>query len=335
MKNLVTGASGLVGIHIALDLLTKGETVYATYTQNSNLENVKKVFDFYKSANLFEKLNWIEMNLEDITQVFDGVKEMDCVYHSAAIVSFNKKDQSKIRSINIKGTANIVNACLEEKIKKLGFISSVASIGRKANNNGLYSEKSKWSINKANSFYAISKYKAENEVWRGIQEGLEAVIVNPGIIIGPSSWNRSSTAIFKQIYKGLGFYPTGSNGFVDVRDVSKSIIDLVESPINAERYILVGENISYKNVFENIANELKVKPPNKKATKFLLELAWRIEKLRCIIARKSPGITKETARTSNQHNNYSNEKIKNSIDLEFNNIESAIKNTAEFLLKFN
>tara|TARA_B100001287_G_scaffold99049_1_gene83303 strand:- start:28087 stop:29094 length:1008 start_codon:yes stop_codon:yes gene_type:complete len=335
VKNLVTGASGLVGIHIVLDLLKKGETVYATYTRNSSLKNVKKVFEFYNSATLFEKINWIEMNLEDITQVFDGVKEMDFVYHSAAIVSFNKKDQAKISSINIRGTANIVNACVDEKIKKLGFISSVASIGRKANKQGLYSEKSKWHISKANSFYAISKYKAENEVWRGIQEGLNAVIVNPGIILGPSDWNRSSTTIFRQIYSGLSFYPTGSNGFVDVRDVSRSIIKLVESTINSERYILVGENISYKSVFEKIANELKVKAPNKKATKSLLELAWRIEKLKCIFTRNSPNLTKETARTSYQDNNYSNEKIKTSLNFEFNSIENAIKNTTKFLLKFN
>jgi nucleoside-diphosphate-sugar epimerase len=335
LKNLVTGATGLVGMHIALDLLRTGEYVQATFTKNSNFDNVKKVFSFYKSDHLYEKINWIEMNLEDTTDVFEAVKGINHVYHSAAIVSFNKKDKAKISSINIKGTANIVNACLEENIKKLGFISSVASIGRKANKQGLYTEKTKWSMSKANSYYAISKYKAENEVWRGIQEGLKAVITNPGIILGPSSWNRSSTTIFKQIHKGLAFYPNGSNGFVDVRDVSRSIIELVKSPINAERYILVGDNLSYKKMFDTVAKALNTKAPFKMATKPLLEIAWRLEALRCFLARKNPSITKETARTSVQHNNYANEKIKTALNFEFNTIDSAIKNTAKFLLKFN
>ena len=151
----------------------------------------------------------------DITQVYEAVKDVDYVYHSAAIVSFIKKDRKRLMNINVKGTANIVNACIDENIKKLGFISSVAAIGRSGSGN--YSETNKWVESNDNSYYAISKYKAEIEVWReSIEEGLNAVITNPGIIIGPSDWNRSSTTIFKQINKGLAFFPNGKNGFVDV-----------------------------------------------------------------------------------------------------------------------
>ena len=234
MKNLVTGATGLVGMHILLDLLSKGEKVKATFTKNSKLENVKKLFKFYNKESLLSEIEWVEMDIEDVVQVFDAVKGVDYVYHSAAIISFLKRDQYKMSNINIKGTANIVNACLEYKIKKLGHISSVAAIGRKGD--GEYSEINSWVESNDNSFYAISKNKAENEVWRGVQEGLQAVIVNPGIIIGPSTWNRSSTTLFKQISSGLSFYPTGLNGFVDVRDVSNSIMELMNSSLSSGRY---------------------------------------------------------------------------------------------------
>ena len=177
MKNLVTGATGLVGMHILIDLLSKGEKVKATFTKNSRLENVKKLFKFYNKESLFSEIEWVEMDIEDVIQVFDTVKGVDHVYHSAAIVSFLKRDQSKMSNINIKGTANIVNACLENKVKKLGHISSVAAIGRKGN--GDYSEENTWLESNDNSFYAISKNKAENEVWRGVQEGLQSVIINP------------------------------------------------------------------------------------------------------------------------------------------------------------
>tara|TARA_B110000305_G_scaffold239079_1_gene305996 strand:+ start:985 stop:1989 length:1005 start_codon:yes stop_codon:yes gene_type:complete len=332
MKNLVTGATGLVGMHILIDLLSKGEKVKATFTKNSRLENVKKLFKFYNKESLFSDIEWVEMDIEDVIQVFDTVKGVDHVYHSAAIVSFLKRDQSKMSNINIKGTANIVNACLENKVKKLGHVSSVAAIGRKGN--GDYSEENTWLESNDNSFYAISKNKAENEVWRGVQEGLQSVIINPGIIIGPSTWHRSSTALFKKINSGLSFYPTGLNGFVDVRDVSNSIIELMKSSFSSERYILVAENLTYESVFKSISKSLNVNPPTYVATPRLMNMVWRIEYLISLVTGKNPKITKETAKTSSQKNFYSNEKIKKQIGYKFNSIENAIENTAKYILEF-
>ena len=332
MKNLVTGATGLVGMHILLDLLSKGEIVKATFTKNSKLENVKKLFKFYNKESLYKEIQWVEMDVEDIIQVFETVDGVDHVYHCAAIVSFLKKDQSMMSNINIKGTANIVNACLEYKVKKLGHISSVAAIGRKGD--GEYSETNSWVESSDNSFYAISKSKAENEVWRGIQEGLQAVIVNPGIIIGPSTWNRSSTNLFKKISSGLSFYPTGLNGFVDVKDVSNSTIELMKSSLCSQRYILVAENLSYESVFKTIAKSLNVNPPSNAASFGLMSLGWRMEYLKSLVTRKSPKITKETARTASQKNFYNNQKIKKQIGYKFNSIENAIENTAKYILEF-
>ena len=330
-SHLVTGATGLVGMHIVLDLLCQNKKVCATFTKNSNRRIIKHVFSHYGFSNYYDQIKWIKMDLEDVTDVYQAVEGIDFVYHSGAIVSFNKSDYDQMRKINIGGTTNIVNACLEHKVKKLAFISSVASIGRDGKSK--YSEKNKWNAGKENSFYALTKYKAENEVWRGIEEGLSAVITNPGIIIGPSYWGRSSTTIFKQVYKGLSYFPLGQNGFVDVRDVSRATIELMDSKISGERYILVGENLSYKSVFEDIAISLNKPKPSKKATKSLLELAWRLEAIRCFVTNKKQSLTKETARTSNQKNIYDNQKIINALNYDFKTIKEAINNTSSFLLK--
>ena len=332
MTNLVTGATGLVGMHIVLDLLKKNEIVKATHTKNSSFETIEKLFEFYNQKSLLKKINWVEMDLEDVSQVYQHIRDVDHVYHCAAIVSFSKKQRVKMHNINVKGTSNIVNACLDNKVKKLGFISSVAAIGRKGNSS--YTEKNSWVNGSDNSYYAISKFKAENEVWRGIQEGLNAVITNPGIIIGPSIWNRSSTSLFKKIHSGVSHFPSGSNGFVDVRDVSRSIIELTKSTCNAERYIVVGENFSYQKVFKLIAENLKVKVPQKLASQELLKFACKLEAVKCFFTGKNPQLTKETVKTSSQKNEYLNDKIKKALNFEFKSIEEAVNNTAKYILKF-
>ena len=328
MKNLVTGATGLVGIHILADLLKNGEHVRATKTSNSKLEIVETVLNHYNLGEHYKNIEWVDLDVLDISQCLDVIKGIDHVYHSAAIVSFLKKERQKMYKTNIEGTANIVNACLSENVKKIGFISSVAALGRNKNNE--YSEKTKWVNNKNNSHYSITKFKSENEIWRGIQEGLDAVITNPGIILGPGDWNRSSTTFFKSIINGLNFYPIGKSGFVDVRDVSKSIIELTKSEINAQKYIVVSENCSYEEIFKKIANAFDKPPPEKKASPLLLEFVWRLESLRSLISSKKPSITKETARTSSMDYIYHNDKIIKALNYKFYSIEDSINNAIKF-----
>jgi dihydroflavonol-4-reductase len=328
MKNLVTGATGLVGTHILVDLLKNGEYVRATKTSNSNLELVKKILKYYELEEHFEKIEWVDLDVLDISQCIDAVKDIDHVYHSAAIVSFLKKEREMMYKINIEGTANIVNACLAENVKKIGFISSVAAIGR--NKSNTYSEKNKWSTNKDNSHYSITKYKSENEIWRGVQEGLDAVITNPGIILGPGDWNRSSTTFFKSVKKGLPYFPVGKNGFVDVRDVSRTIIQLTKSKVNAEKYIIVAKNCSYEQIFKTIASSFNIPIPSKKASPFLLEVAWRFAGIKTLFSSRKPSITKETARTSSMENIYENNKIIDELSYKFNSIEDAIKNATDY-----
>ena len=293
--NLVTGGTGLVGCHILIDLLKQNKKVRALKRENSNIEMVNAVFKHYNLAELSAEIEWVDGDVLDIPSLESAIEGVSNVYHSAAIVSFNKKHFKKMYEVNVNGTANIVNVALSNNVKKIGHISSIAAIGRGKNN--LFSEENKWKTDKKNSYYAITKYCAEKEIWRAEQEGFSAVIVNPGIIFGPSSWHRSSTTLFKQVSKGLPRYTPGTNGFVDVRDVSSSIVQLMKSEISSERYILVGENLSYKEIFEKIAFSLDKPAPNKEAKKWMMQLAWRYEGIRATIRGKSPVITKETAMT--------------------------------------
>lgn len=330
--NLVTGGTGLVGSHIILDLIDKGLPVRALKRDKSNLEPIKSIFDFYKKSDLFEKIEWVNGDILDIPSLESAMDQIENVYHSAALVSFHKKHHKKMYDVNVRGTYNVVNQALSSKVKKIGHISSIAALGR--NNTHYYTEDNKWKNDKNNSYYAITKYGAEREIWRGVNEGLSAVIVNPGIILGPSNWNRSSSTLFKNIYKGLKYYTTGVNGFVDVRDVSKAIISLTNSPIHSERFILVSENLSYKEVFQEIARCLKKEIPIKAASKNMLEIAWRLALLRSYFNGKTPSITKETARTSSQHFYYDASKIKKEISFEFIKTDNSIKNAAAYFLEF-
>ena len=226
----------------------------------------------------------------------------------ATIVSFNHKENELLHKTNVEGTANVVNACLNNTIEKLLFVSSVASLGR-ANGNTIINESSKWIESSNNSAYAKSKYLAEMEVWRGIGEGLNAVIINPSIILGNSDWTKGSAAIFKSAYDEFAWYTTGVNGFVDVQDVVNAMVQLMNSPIEAQRFIVSAENSSYQNVFTEIALAFGKQIPQKIVTPFLAAIVWRLEAIKGLITGSKPLLTKETAHTAQTKIYYNNAKL--------------------------
>jgi nucleoside-diphosphate-sugar epimerase len=317
---LITGASGLVGSYLILHLVRKGySNIRALHRKDSNLELLESIKD---------RINWIEgdiCNYYDVEQAMNGVSQ---VYHCAAIVSYDSRDYNYIMQTNVEGTENIVNAALELKIDKLVHVSSTAAIG-KDKNKSVLDENAKWSRNPDLSSYAISKYLSEQMVWRGWAEGLKVAIVNPSIIIGAGNWSRSSAKLFLQVWNGLKFYPLGSTGFVDIRDVVAFMHLIMESDINGERYVLSAENLSFKTVFEKIANGLGKKIPQIAVNPFLRELSWRIEWLRSRISGKKVLITKETARLSAQNSVYDNSKSKQIQGFMYRKIDKSIRDTAK------
>jgi nucleoside-diphosphate-sugar epimerase len=252
----------------------------------------------------------------------EGVED---VYHCAALVSFLPKDKKRLMRINTEGTANVVNAAMQMKIRKLCFVSSIAALGRPEHQSDLIDENLVWKTSKHNSMYAVSKYGAEREVWRGTAEGLDAVIVNPGIILGVAGPSMGSSRLFNTVWNGLKVYPPGKNGFVDVRDVSRAMILLMKSDIRNERFILNAGNLEYKILFELIAKSFGKSGPTIQIGSSLSGLAWRLEKFRSAITGVKPLITRETANTATQHFEYSSEKIKKTLGFEFTPIEETIQ----------
>ncbi|MFT4600610.1 MAG: dihydroflavonol-4-reductase [Arenicella sp.] len=333
----ITGATGLLGSHLILDLLLKGEEVRALKRKTSNTEQVRLLFEHYhpnKGDKLFSKIEWIEGDLLDVTSLSDGMKDCSAVYHCAAMVSFVKRDFKKMMKINKHGTANVVNCCLAEKIDELIYVSSTAAIGRDPLKE-FYTEANKWVNSVDNSNYAVTKYSAELEVWRGTEEGLNAVIVNPCVILGPGNWNESSLSIFKVVKKGLKFYTPGMNAFVGVRDVSQAMIRLAENKVYNDRFLVISENLFFKDLFEKIAKAFGVKAPSMLVKPWMAGLAWRLEGILRFLFRKKQNITKETARSSMKITKYSSEKLKDKIGFEFRPIDEVISNATAFFEKHN
>jgi len=323
---LVTGGTGLIGSHIILDLIREGHQVRALKRPHSDTAFIKQVFEHYLEDPevFFNKIEWVNGDILDVLSLDESINGVDYVYHSAALVSFEPGMRKRLRVLNEKGTANVVNACLNHSVKKLCYISSIAALGRPEEGQDHIDETLKWKASKYNTNYAISKYAGEREVWRGIAEGLNAIIVNPSIVLGISNPYKGSTRIFRSAWKGLRFYPPGINGFVDVEDVSKASIGLMKSDIKNERFILNGFNITYRELFTKIAIELDKKPPSVETSRWMLEAAWMFEAVKSLITGKKPLLTKETARTSGNRFIYSNSKVREAIGYEFKDFDKTV-----------
>jgi len=229
---LVTGGTGLVGAHLLYSLINNGENVRAIHRKSSDLEAVKNVFSFYTNEPeiLFTKIEWMVADITDVPSLTPAFKDIDYVYHCAAYISFNPRHYSTLKKVNVEGTANIVNFSLSHNVKKLCYVSSIATIGKTANGS-LITEETEYNPEEDNSVYAITKYNAEMEVWRGTQEGLDAVIVHPGVILGEGIWSSASGGILRTVYKGVKYYTTGGVGIVDVQDVAEVMISLLKITI--------------------------------------------------------------------------------------------------------
>ncbi|WP_455168565.1 NAD-dependent epimerase/dehydratase family protein, partial [Aegicerativicinus sediminis] len=322
----------LIGAHLLYKLVSEGETVRAIYRRQKKLKLVEQLFCLYsEDANvLYNKIDWIEADLNDIPALERAFEGVTTVYHLAAFVSFEPDKYQLLRKINIEGTANIVNIAISNKVEKLCFASSVAAIGQEVAEGDPITEESPWSTEKDHNVYAISKYGAEKEVWRGTQEGLDAVIVNPGVVIGPGFWKSgSSGSLITKVHKGIKYYTTGSTGYIDVIDLVEVMTFLMKSEIKNERYILVSENLTFKQFLNHITKALGIPPPSKKANKTLLEIGWRLDWLAKKLFGKRRSLTKQLTESLTTLSNFDNSKIKRIYPHEFKPMEVSIKETVE------
>jgi dihydroflavonol-4-reductase len=331
---LVTGGTGMLGAHLLFTLAKKAEKVKAIYRTEKSLEKVKKVFSYYTedAKALYSKIEWIQATLSDIPALEGAFQGVKTVYHAAALVSFDKKDYKEMRTVNIEGTANIVNLCIAFKVQKLAFVSSIAAI-EKSIAKPLIDEKDSFDVETSNYGYAITKHGAEMEVWRGAQEGLDVFVVNPGIILGPGFWQENSGKLFAMVAKETPFYTSGVTGFIGVADVVKFLIQGMTSEVKNERFVLVSENKSFKEILETIAANFQKRKPFVRVTKPLGALGWRLSWLKSRLTSSAHAFTKHNAKAIDKHSFYDNSKAKRFLQFDFEPMTDVIGKVCEQYLQ--
>jgi len=326
---LVTGGTGLLGSHLLLELVKRQEEVVATKRKGSDPDQVRRVFGYYtgEADALFGRIRWVDVDLLDYAALLEVMEGIDRVYHCAATVSFERRHRNRMIRNNVEGTANVVNACLEKGNCRLLHVSSSSSIGHSPGGEPA-DESMIYAHSKTSTGYSISKFKSEMEVWRGIEHGLNAVIVNPTIILGPGYWHRGSSSMFPRVRKGLPFYAPGATGFVGVGDTVEAMVRLMDSEIQGERFILNSENLGYRELLGMIASAYGKKPPRIAINYELLMLLSRLDRLAGIITGKRH-ITTEQVRAGFSVNGFSNARVKKAVGMEF----TPIKQVVEFVAK--
>ncbi|MFL5729559.1 MAG: NAD-dependent epimerase/dehydratase family protein [Cytophagaceae bacterium] len=319
----LTGCNGLIGSFIARKLLSENHRIKALKRASSDMSLVHDIID---------RIEWVEGDLSDIYLLNQFLQDVDMVIHCAAMISFSPARKEEMFRSNVEGTANLVNAALNKNIKRFCYMSSVAAMGRKKNSDHV-DESTVWEESSNNTFYAYTKYLAELEVWRGMEEGLNAFILNPSIVLGPGNWNTGSSRIFNYIYKENLFYPAGEMNFIDVRDVTDITCSLLFSQVKGERFILNAGKMQYKDVFFRIADRFNKRRPGFKANRLLSALAWRLEKMKTIFTGKDPLLTKETARVSRLNYLYDTGKILKIPGMKFRDMRETIDWTCEVLIR--
>lgn len=326
----VTGATGLLGSHVVLELVKNGYQIVALTRSLQATSQVEKVFAWNKTQ--LPTIKWIEGDLSDVHFLIDNTQGCDYIFHCAAKVSFDRRDRDELYKVNVEGTANLLVAAQHHSIKKFVHTSSTSAIGR-ALNNAVITEETDWDNNGEYTQYGLTKHLAEREVWRAAEEGLHTVIVNPSVIIGPGKWDDGSSALINRVWDGLKFYTKGGNAFVDVRDVAKVMVQLAESDIVSQRFLVVGENAPFKILFEKIALSLHKPAPRYLANWLMSEIAWRMDYLLSVLTKKPTLITRETARSANKISTYSAEKLQQAIKIDLASLDKMLGYTCDCFLQ--
>jgi len=329
--DLVTGGTGIVGAHLLLHLLEQGRPVRATHRRSSDREEVRRIFLHYRpdGAALYDRITWVEADLLDPTAVREAMSGVEHVYHAAALVSFDPRDDRALMTQNIGATANVVNAALEAGVRRMLQVSSTATIGH-ATPGSAADEESPWERDGRTSAYAVSKHEAELEVQRGIAEGLDAVIVNPCVIIGPGRSGRSSMALVERLRRGTSWYPPGANAFVDARDVAAFSVALLERGATGQRHLLVGGNLPYERLFALICTAAGRPVPTRAIKPWMLQVGWRLERLRTLFGGR-PVITRHTAHSALSRRRYDASRAVAVTGLHFRSVDEAVRNVLRYL----
>lgn len=321
---LVTGGTGLVGAHLLVQLTRTETRIKAICRPESDVKKVEKIFSYYSDEyrEYYKKITWVIADINDIPALEIAFEGITHVYHCAALISFDPKDYNKMNHVNCNGTATIVNLSIAYNIQKLCYVSSIATIGKNIGHPEV-NEESEWTYKDAN-VYAHTKYNAEMEVWRGSQEGLSMIIINPGVILGPGFWDSGSGAFFTTAKKNYQYYPPNGTGFISVNDVVQLMLLGMNSDVHKERFIAVSEDLSYKAILTQISKGLGIKPPSKELKFWQLQILWRLDWMRSIVSNKGRKITKKTVKSLREDTFYSHQKAVATFNFKFEPIEKIV-----------
>jgi nucleoside-diphosphate-sugar epimerase len=321
----VVGGTGYLGSHLLYNLVQRGNPVRAIYRDKQKLDFFRTFRKYYPEVNdaMMDSIEWVKGDILDYYTLSEYMAGASAVYNVSGIVSFHKEDKQKMLAINGQGTANVVNACLEHGIDRLCHVSSISALGDSQDGEPI-DETRLWSKNTSPSPYSYSKFRGEMEVWRGINEGLQAVIVNPSIIVGPGMWHGSWKEIFRQVNGGLNYYPVGTSGYIDVQDVVRVMIILTDSDVSGERFILSAENLAHRKVLDFLAEGLKKPRPSRALTPQLIKIACRLEKIRSVLTGTRPRITRQSMKSSAAVTSYSNRKIVQAFPIRFTPLSESL-----------
>jgi len=302
--------------------------VTALFRNEKGKSEVFKLFQFYGKEKLFSQVEWVKGDVEDADDMFDLTEGIDTVFHCAAIVSYHKKDASRMLEVNINGTKNVVNACIENDVKHLIHISSISALGDSKGT--VIDEETPRDFNDYHSNYSKGKYLSEQEVWRGIQEGLDSTILNPGVIFGPNNCTRSSGTMIARIDKGLPALPAGGSGIVSVLDVVEVMVRAAKQTPTNERYILCAENVRMSELFTKIANTLQVKIGKNIAKKWQIVLVYWMESLIEFFSGTRATITREIIRNYDEVKEFDGSKVTRAFGFQYRDTFSSIEDTVGY-----
>ncbi|GET30354.1 NAD-dependent epimerase [Prolixibacter sp. SD074] len=335
----VTGGTGMLGAHLLHRLTKSGYQVRALKRENSNLDQTKKIFSYYSSEEeakqLLAKIEWVEGDLLDRDSIREHLEGIDFIIHAAAMVSFNRRDRYAMLHNNVEGTANLVDLARESGINRFCHVSSTSALGNPPE--GVpSSEEHVWNNSRKRTAYGKSKFLSEMEVWRGMNEGMEVLIVNPGVIIGPGNWDSGSPQFFKTIWNGFKFYTRGGTGFVDVLDVSAAIVSMMDQSqwevVKNQRYVLVARNVGFREFFNLVADNLGKRRPTIPAGDWLLAIAWRLALIVSWFSSSSPAITHDSVNGSNRMSHYDGAQITRIMPFQYSTVEESVARVAKIFL---
>ena len=331
---LVTGGTGLLGSHLLYYLCHQNTPVRAIYRSEKRVKKTQSLFSLLGDSEqqLFLKIEWIPCSLLDIPSLESALDGVEQVYHCAGMISFDPSDRKELYRNNVRATERLIDVCLAQGVKRVLYVSSVAATGKEPGG-GLIDEESPWNPIDSHA-YGQSKYEAELEVWRGQQEGLKTVVVNPGIILGTGFWDKGSDLLFSRIDKGLKIYPPGKASVVSVDNLVRCMYELMQSDIESQRFIVVQEHWTYKTLFAHIARSLKKRRPYVALPRWSLRFLSFLDYCRAQFFNSERRLPPEVVKSLKQPSEYSGQALQKAIGFKFEALEDEIQKNGKLYLSY-